>query len=111
VVYAKKKGGLNKGQFGKRETEMRISNVVSAIRMRVYTTSFLRMLLCKNLAFNITTPCNVRHMFGSWLNQFQGKLKRQALTGASFLCWAIWLSRNNVVFDKSPTKSLLQVLL
>jgi hypothetical protein len=59
MVYAKK-GGLNKGQFGKKETEMGISNVVSAIRMRVYTTSFLRMLLCKNLAFNITTPCNFR---------------------------------------------------
>jgi hypothetical protein len=40
MVYAKK-GGLNKRQFGKKETEMGISNVVSAIRMRVYTTSFL----------------------------------------------------------------------
>ena len=26
------------------------------------------------------------------------------------MCWAIWLSRNDVVFDKSPTKTYLQVL-
>jgi len=26
------------------------------------------------------------------------------------VCWAIWLSRNDVVFDKSPTKTYLQVL-
>jgi hypothetical protein len=49
-------------------------------------------------------------MYGSWLNQFGGKLKRQALAGASAFCWAIWLSRNDVLFDKSPTQSLLQVL-
>jgi hypothetical protein len=45
-------------------------------------------------------------MFGSWLNQFGEKLKRQALAGASAFCWAIWLSRNEVVFDKSPTQSV-----
>ena len=37
-------------------------------------------------------------------------LKRQLLVGASALCWAIWLSRNDVVFDKSPTKTYLQIL-
>ena len=26
------------------------------------------------------------------------------------MCWAIWLSRNDVVFDKSPTKTYLQIL-
>ena len=26
------------------------------------------------------------------------------------MCWAIWLSRNDVVFDKSPTKTYLQLL-
>jgi hypothetical protein len=44
------------------------------------------------------------------LNQFGEKLKRQTLAGASAFCWAIWLNRNEVVFDKSPTQSLLQVL-
>jgi hypothetical protein len=62
------------------------------------------------VAFNLTTPRNVCQMFGSWLNQFGGKLKRQALAGASAFFWAIWLSRNEVVFDKSPTQSLLRFL-
>lgn len=38
------------------------------------------------------------------------KLKRQILIGASALCWAIWLSRNDIVFDKSPMKTNLQIL-
>jgi hypothetical protein len=62
------------------------------------------------VAFNIAPPRNVRHLFGSWLDQFGGKLKRQALAGASAFCWAIWLSRNDVVFDKSLIKTFLQVL-
>jgi hypothetical protein len=62
------------------------------------------------LAFNIVPPQSVRHMFGTWLNQFGEKLKRQALVGASVFCWAIWLSRNDVIFNKSPIKSFIQVL-
>ncbi|PWZ43686.1 hypothetical protein Zm00014a_041027 [Zea mays] len=32
------------------------------------------------------------------------------LTGASALCWAIWLTRNDSVFDKRKPKSYLEVL-
>jgi hypothetical protein len=60
--------------------------------------------------FNIPPPSNVEHMFGSWTNRVGGKLKRQLLAGASAFCWAIWLSRNDVVFDKTPIKSFMQVL-
>jgi hypothetical protein len=49
-------------------------------------------------------------MFDTWLHQVGGKLKRQLLTGASVFCWAIWLSRNDVVFDKSLIKFFMQVL-
>ena len=38
------------------------------------------------------------------------KLQKKLLIGASAFCWAIWLSRNDVVFDKSPTKTYMQVL-
>ena len=50
------------------------------------------------------------HLFGNWLRSVGTKLKRQLLVGASALCWAIWLSKNDVVFDKSPTKTYMQVL-
>jgi hypothetical protein len=35
------------------------------------------------VAFNIVPPWSVRHLFGTWLNQFERKLKRHALVGAS----------------------------
>jgi hypothetical protein len=34
-----------------------------------------------------------------------GRLKRLLLAGASAFCWVIWLSRNDIVFDKFPTKT------
>jgi hypothetical protein len=39
-----------------------------------------------------------------------GILKRQLLAGASVFYWTIWLSRNDVVFDKTSIKSFLYVL-
>ena len=60
--------------------------------------------------FNIKRPRNVVHMFGSWLNGIDMHLKNHILAGASAMCWAIWLSRNDIVFDKSPMKSKMQVL-
>jgi hypothetical protein len=50
------------------------------------------------------------HMFSSWLNGIGGRLKQLLLVGASAICWAIWLSRNDVVFDKSPMKTFMQVI-
>jgi hypothetical protein len=62
------------------------------------------------VAFNIAPPRSVRPLFSTWLNQFGGKLKRQALAIASAFCWAIWLSRNDMIFDKSSIKIFLQIL-
>jgi hypothetical protein len=45
-----------------------------------------------------------------WTNQFGGKLRRQLPAGASAFCWVIWLSRNDVVFEKASIKSFMQVL-
>ncbi|WVZ95944.1 hypothetical protein U9M48_041644 [Paspalum notatum var. saurae] len=46
----------------------------------------------------------------SWVKQ--GGLKKESLLlfGATGLFWALWLSRNEVVFDKCTPKSFLQVL-
>jgi hypothetical protein len=49
-------------------------------------------------------------MFDPWVNQVGGKIKRQLLAGALAFCWAIWLSRNDVMFDKAPIKSFMYVL-
>jgi hypothetical protein len=70
-----------------------------------YYVRFLCGLLF--ITFGITPPQNSEHMFGVWTNIMGGKLRRQLLACASAFYWAIWLSRNDVVFDKSPIKSFL----
>jgi hypothetical protein len=62
------------------------------------------------ITFGIRPPHNTVHLFGIWDNSFGMTFKRQLLAGALTFCWAIWLSRNNIVFDKTPTKTFLQVL-
>jgi hypothetical protein len=32
------------------------------------------------------------------------------LVGLAALCWALWISRNDMVFQKSQNKSILQVM-
>jgi hypothetical protein len=73
-----------------------------------YYTRFLWRLT--QIAFNLPPPHNVQHMISMWTNQVRGKLRHQLLAGASVFCWTIWLSKNDVVFDKTLIKSLMQVL-
>jgi hypothetical protein len=62
------------------------------------------------ITFGIRPQHNTIHLFRTWANSFGRNFKRQLLTGALPFCWAIWLSRNDIVFDKTPTKTFLQVL-
>ena len=49
--------------------------------------------------FGITPPTNVSHLFGVWSKSGRRK------------CWAIWLTRNDFVFNKSQKQTFLQVLI
>jgi len=62
------------------------------------------------LAFNIKPPKDISHMFGSWLRSFPPSLRNQIIVGVAALCWAIWLSRNDVVFSKTTTNSFSQLI-
>ncbi|CAN6182020.1 unnamed protein product [Urochloa humidicola] len=62
------------------------------------------------VCFNLSPPTSVDYMFNGWLSGINRKLKSQILAGASAMCWAIWISRNDVVFDKGLVPSYLQVL-
>jgi hypothetical protein len=91
-------------------------NVPSVYGMSIYSTCFFYCLYVRflrglvQITFSISPPQNIQHLFSRWINQVRGKLKRQLLTGALVFCWAIWLSRNNVIFDKAPIKSFMKVL-
>ena len=61
-------------------------------------------------AFGVNNPFSVDHMFHDWLHGVPIKTKRMYLVGASALCWALWLSQNDTVFDKHSMKTYMQVL-
>jgi len=44
------------------------------------------------------------------LKQGGSNLAGPLLTGAAAFCWALWLSRNDLTFNKCQSKTFLQVL-
>ncbi|WVZ67110.1 hypothetical protein U9M48_016237, partial [Paspalum notatum var. saurae] len=63
-----------------------------------------------SVTFGIHPPKNVTHMFGSWLHGVNKKIKNQILIGICALCWAIWLCRNDIIFDNHKEQSYMQIL-
>ena len=59
------------------------------------------------MATGINQPQNVDHMFGDWLQGFNSMLKPLLLLGAAVLCWALWICRNDLVFEKKKSCVLL----
>jgi hypothetical protein len=52
----------------------------------------------------------VEHLFGPWLRSFSSKQRNIVLIGLAVICWALWVSRNDLVFQKSQYMSILQVI-
>jgi hypothetical protein len=48
--------------------------------------------------------CN---LFSGWASGVGMQLKKFVLIGTSALCWALWTSMNDIVFDKSPMKTYM----
>jgi len=61
-------------------------------------------------AFGVKALASVSNMLCSWLRGFSMKLRKQFLVGVAAMCWAIWLSRNDVVFNQKQPNSYLQVI-
>ena len=57
--------------------------------------------------FGIQPPTSFSNMFGSWLNGVGLKLQNQILLGDLALSWALWLYRNDVVFNKDKSNIYL----
>ena len=55
--------------------------------------------------FGFVPPTSVAQFYNDWLLHFDCKSKAQLLRGVSALCQALWLSRNDIVFDNSPMKT------
>jgi hypothetical protein len=61
-----------------------------------------------HVAFGIQSPIRFANLFSSWLHGLRPKLKNQILLGAAALCWAIWLNRNVIVFNKANSNTVIQ---
>ena len=56
------------------------------------------------------TPHSIDDLFVNWSKAGGNIHNLLLLTAASALCWTIWITRNEVVFDKCRPKTFLQVL-
>jgi hypothetical protein len=61
-------------------------------------------------SFELYPPHNISHVFGNWLVGVNKNIKDLIFVGASAICCALWLNRNEMDLDRSPLKSYLQVL-
>jgi hypothetical protein len=60
--------------------------------------------------FGVKKPEGVEHLFGPRLRSFSSKQRNLVLIGLVAICWALWISSNDLVFQKSQYKSILQVI-
>jgi hypothetical protein len=62
------------------------------------------------ITFNIHMHVSVLHLFSVWTTSLGQRMRKFVLIGAAILCWVLWTSRNNIVFDNSPIKTYMQIL-
>ena len=95
---------------------METNRVVSVIFQKRFNIFFFdcfyaKFLWCSiHILYGIVPPTSTSDLFESWSKQGNKKLNTLLLTAAAALLWAIWISRNEIVFDKCKPKSFLQVL-
>jgi len=63
-----------------------------------------------HLLFGISPPRDIFDLFNRLSKTTNKKYNSLLLSAASALCWEVWITRNEVVFDKYRPKSFLQVL-
>lgn len=62
------------------------------------------------IASNLYPRRSARNMFGIWLRGIEKQFSAHILVGAAALCWALWLTSNDIVFNNKCVSSPLQVI-
>jgi hypothetical protein len=72
----------------------------------------LAKLLWRTVHFTyaLPPPTSITNMFGNWLNGVDRQSKTFICIGVSVLCWSIWRTRNDIIFNKKPSFHFLQVI-
>ena len=63
-----------------------------------------------HLLFGIAPPLGIDDLFDNWSKTGGNTRNSLLLTAATALCWTIWITRNEMVFDNCRPKTFLQVL-
>jgi hypothetical protein len=62
------------------------------------------------ITFGLSIPLNIKHVFSEWVQRMNEKDKKLLYVGLGAMVWSIWLSRNDLVFNKTPISSYMQVM-
>lgn len=62
------------------------------------------------LCTGVATPRNVEHCFSSWIQSFSVSIQKLVYVRVAALLWAIWLSRNDHIFNHAIISSPMQVI-
>jgi len=62
------------------------------------------------LATGLTPPRSISQIFSSWLSNQYIKIRQLIWVGVAAVCWAIWRSRNDIVFNRTIFNLIMQVI-
>jgi hypothetical protein len=69
---------------------------------------YVKFLWCVvHLMFGISHPLSIDDLFVNWSKMGDNLHNSLLLTAASALCWTIWITRNEMIFDKCRPKTFL----
>jgi hypothetical protein len=60
--------------------------------------------------FGLEFPVSINHLFGAWALNMNSRTRKLVLVGIGTMLWSMWLSRNDITFDKKPILSYMQVI-
>jgi hypothetical protein len=90
--------------------------VVFVVAKKLFNISVFDCVLTKfiwrvvHVVTGLAPPNNIRHLFGAWVWDMNPRDRKIFLVDIGAMLWAIWLSPNDVVFDKIPIYSSMQVI-
>lgn len=61
-----------------------------------------------HISFGVVAPKSIDHMYSAWLHELNSRTKSLFMVVADALWWMIWLSRNDIFFEKCSSKTYMQ---
>jgi hypothetical protein len=103
--YLKKGVTLTKDNLAKRnwfgDKNCSFCHLPETINHLFFSCSYAKFLWrAIHMLFGLKPPTNMDDFFNSWTKLGTKKYNTLLLTAASALLWAIWLTRNDIIFDK-----------